>query len=91
MQMPARTPAMTAMTAMTLRSFPATASSSASALPARRWSKAGTACLRQARDALKEYVQIMRQVFAREQALSFDGKDYQSPIAGPAAPDSASR
>jgi F420-dependent oxidoreductase-like protein len=32
---------------------------------------------------LREYVQIMRQVFAREQPLAFDGKEYQIPYRGP--------
>ncbi|MEJ2131219.1 MAG: LLM class flavin-dependent oxidoreductase, partial [Gammaproteobacteria bacterium] len=34
---------------------------------------------------LKEYVQIMKQIFAREDVLTFDGKEYQIPYNGPGA------
>jgi F420-dependent oxidoreductase-like protein len=34
---------------------------------------------------LKEYIQVMKQIFARESALQFDGKEYQIPYRGPGA------
>jgi len=34
---------------------------------------------------LKEYVQIMKAIFAREGALTFEGKEYQIPYHGPVA------
>ena len=84
MQMPARTPAMAAMTAMTLaqlsgnRFIVGVGASGPQVVEGWHGVAYGRPVTR-----LKEYVQIMRQVFAREQALNFDGKEYQIPFRGP--------
>ena len=70
---------------------PAAASSSASARPARRWSRAGTASrTRKPLARTREYVEIIRQVLAREEPVDFQGEHYRA-AAAPAAPGSASR
>ena len=86
MQMPGRTPAMAAMTAMTLAQL----SNNRFIVGPRRVRSAG--CRRLAWCAygkpvtrLKEYIQVMKQIFAREDALNFDGKEYQIPYHGPGA------
>ena len=86
MQMPARTPAMAAMTAMTLaqlsgdRFIVGVGASGPQVIEGWHGVAYGKPVTR-----LKEYVQIMRRVFAREDALSFDGKEYQIPYRGPGA------
>ena len=84
MQMPARTPAMAAMTAMSLaqlsgnRFIVGIGASGPQVVEGWHGVPYGRPVTR-----LKEYVQVMRQVFAREEALSFDGKEYQIPYRGP--------
>jgi alkanesulfonate monooxygenase SsuD/methylene tetrahydromethanopterin reductase-like flavin-dependent oxidoreductase (luciferase family) len=84
MQMPARTPAMAAMTAMTLaqlsgnRFVVGVGASGPQVVEGWHGVAYGKPVTR-----LKEYVEIMRQVFAREQALSFEGREYQIPYRGP--------
>ena len=84
MQMPARTPTMAAMTAMTLaqlsgnRFIIGVGASGPQVIEGWHGVAYGRPVTR-----LKEYVQIMRRVFAREDALSFDGKEYQIPYKGP--------
>jgi F420-dependent oxidoreductase-like protein len=84
MQMPARTPAMAAMTAMTLaqlsgnRFIVGVGASGPQVVEGWHGVSYGKPVTR-----LREYVQIMRQVFAREQPLAFDGKEYQIPYRGP--------
>ena len=84
MQMPARTPAMAAMTAMTLaqlsgnRFIIGVGASGPQVVEGWHGVPYGRPVTR-----LKEYVQVMRQIFAREEALSFDGKEYQIPYLGP--------
>ena len=84
MQMPARTPAMAAMTAMTLaqlsgnRFIVGVGASGPQVVEGWHGVAYGRPVTR-----LKEYIEIMRQVFAREQALSFEGKEYQIPYRGP--------
>ena len=86
MQMPARTPTMAAMTAMTLaqlsgnRFIIGVGASGPQVIEGWHGVAYGRPVTR-----LKEYVQIMRRVFAREDALSFDGKEYQIPYKGPGA------
>jgi F420-dependent oxidoreductase-like protein len=84
MQMPARTPAMAAMTAMTLaqlsgnRFMVGVGASGPQVIEGWHGVAYGRPVTR-----LKEYVQIMRAIFAREEALSFEGKEYQVPYKGP--------
>jgi F420-dependent oxidoreductase-like protein len=84
MQMPARTPAMAAMTAMTLshlsgnRFIVGVGASGPQVVEGWHGVAYGKPVTR-----LKEYVEIMRKVFARADALSFDGKEYQIPYRGP--------
>jgi F420-dependent oxidoreductase-like protein len=84
MQMPARTPAMAAMTAMTLaqlsnnRFIVGVGASGPQVVEGWHGVAYGRPVTR-----LKEYVEIMRQVFARQEALSFEGKEYQIPYRGP--------
>src|SRR5262245_19485008 len=86
MQIPARTPAMAAMTAMTLaqlsnnRFIVGIGASGPQVVEGWHGVAYGRPVTR-----LKEYVQVMRQVFSREQALSFEGKEYQIPYRGPGA------
>jgi F420-dependent oxidoreductase-like protein len=84
MQMPARTPAMAAMTAMTLaqlsgnRFIVGVGASGPQVVEGWHGVAYGKPVTR-----LKEYVQILRKVFARTEPLSFDGKEYQIPYRGP--------
>jgi F420-dependent oxidoreductase-like protein len=84
MQMPARTPTMAAMTAMTLnqlsnnRFLIGIGASGPQVIEGWHGVAYGRPVTR-----LKEYVQIMQRVFAREDALSFEGKEYQIPYKGP--------
>src|SRR5262245_3280953 len=84
MQMPARTPALTAMTAMSLaqlsgnRFIVGLGASGPQVIEGWHGVAYGRPVSR-----LKEYVAIMRQIFAREDALSFEGREYQIPYRGP--------
>ena len=84
MQMPARSPAMTAMTAMTLaqlsnnRFIVGLGASGPQVVEGWHGVPYGKPVTR-----LKEYVQIMKKVFAREGALTFAGKEYEIPYRGP--------
>ena len=84
MQMPARTPAMAAMTAMSLaqhsgnRFIVGAGASGPQVIEGWHGVAYGRPVTR-----LKEYVQVMRRIFAREDALSFEGKEYQIPYRGP--------
>jgi F420-dependent oxidoreductase-like protein len=86
MQMPARTPAMTAMTAMSLaelsggRFIVGLGASGPQVVEGWHGVPYGKPVTR-----LKEYVQIMRQIFAREAPASFEGEMYQLPYTGPGA------
>jgi len=86
MQMPARTPAMTAMTAMSLaelsggRFIVGLGASGPQVIEGWHGVPYGKPVTR-----LKEYVQIMRQIFAREAPATFEGEMYQLPYAGPGA------
>lgn len=86
MQMPARTPAMAAMTAMTLaqlsgeRFLVGLGASGPQVVEGWHGVPYGRPVTR-----LKEYVQIMKQIFAREDVLTFDGREYQIPYNGPGA------
>ena len=83
MQMPARTPAMTAMTAMSLadlsggRFIVGLGASGPQVIEGWHGVAYGRPVTR-----LKEYIEIMRKVFAREEALHYEGKEYQIPYAG---------
>jgi len=83
MQMPARTPAMTAMTAMSLadlsggRFIVGLGASGPQVIEGWHGVAYGRPVTR-----LKEYVAIMKQVFAREGPLHFQGKEYQIPYEG---------
>jgi F420-dependent oxidoreductase-like protein len=84
MQMPARSPAMAAMTAMTLaqlsndRFIVGLGASGPQVVEGWHGVPYGRPVTR-----LKEYVQIMKAVFARQDALTFDGREYQIPYRGP--------
>lgn len=86
MQMPGRTPSMAAMTAMTLaqlsgnRFIVGVGASGPQVVEGWHGVPYGRPVTR-----LKEYVEIMRQIFAREGDLTFDGKEYQIPYRGPGA------
>lgn len=86
MQMPARTPAMAAMTAMTLaelsggRFICGVGASGPQVVEGWHGVPYGKPVTR-----LKEYVQIMKQIFRREAASTFDGKMYQLPYTGEGA------
>jgi F420-dependent oxidoreductase-like protein len=86
MQMPGRTPAMAAMTAMSLaqlsgnRFIVGVGASGPQVVEGWHGVPYGRPVTR-----LKEYVAIMKRIFAREGELSFDGKEYQIPYAGPGA------
>ncbi|MCZ6868993.1 MAG: LLM class F420-dependent oxidoreductase [Gammaproteobacteria bacterium] len=86
MQMPARTPTMAAMTAMTLaqlsgeRFIVGLGASGPQVVEGWHGVPYGRPVT-----GLKEYVQIMKQIFAREGVLTFDGKQYQIPYNGPGA------
>ncbi|NIP14137.1 MAG: LLM class F420-dependent oxidoreductase [Pseudomonadales bacterium] len=84
MQMPARTPAMAAMTAMSLaelsggRFIVGLGASGPQVVEGWHGVPYGKPMTR-----LREYVAIMRQIFAREDRLTFDGDMYQIPYTGP--------
>ena len=86
MQMPARTPAMAAMTAMSLaelsggRFICGLGASGPQVVEGWHGVAYGKPITR-----LKEYVQIMKAIFAREEKVSFEGKMYQLPYSGPGA------
>ena len=86
MQMPARTPAMTAMTAMSLaqlsggRFIVGLGASGPQVVEGWHGVAYGRPITR-----LKEYVALMRKIFAREEPVTFDGKEYQLPFTGEAA------
>lgn len=86
MQMPARSPAMTAMTAMSLaelsggRFIVGLGASGPQVVEGWHGVPYGKPVTR-----LKEYVQIMRQIFAREAPATFEGEMYQMPYTGPGA------
>ncbi len=86
MQMPARTPTMAAMTAMTLaqlsegRFIVGLGASGPQVVEGWHGERYGRPVTR-----LKEYTEIMKQVFAREGALTYQGKEYQMPYTGPGA------
>ena len=83
MQMPARSPAMAAMTAMSLaglsggRFICGLGASGPQVVEGWHGVPYGKPVTR-----LKEYIQIMRQIFAREAPATFDGKVYQLPYTG---------
>ena len=83
MQMPARTPAMTAMTAMTLASLSGNrfilgvGASGPQVVEGWHGVRYGRPITR-----LKEYVTVLRRIFAREGALTFEGREYQIPFRG---------
>ena len=83
MQMPARSPAMAAMTAMTLaelsggRFICGLGASGPQVVEGWHGVPYGKPVTR-----LREYIQIMKQIFRREGAATFDGKMYQLPYAG---------
>jgi len=86
MQMPARTPAMAAMTALTLselsggRFICGLGASGPQVVEGWHGVPYGKPVTR-----LREYVQIMKQIFAREAPLTFEGDVYQLPYSGPGA------
>ena len=86
MQMPARTPAMAAMTAMSLaelsggRFIAGLGASGPQVVEGWHGVPYGKPVSR-----LREYVQIMKSIFAREGALEFEGKVYQMPYSGEGA------
>ena len=83
MQMPARTPAMTAMTAMTLASLSGNrfilgvGASGPQVVEGWHGVRYGRPITR-----LKEYIAVLRKIFAREAPLTFEGKEYQIPFRG---------
>ena len=86
MQMPARTPAMAAMTAMSLaglsggRFICGLGASGPQVVEGWHGVPYGRPVTR-----LKEYVQIMKQIFARKEKATFEGKVYQLPYTGEGA------
>jgi F420-dependent oxidoreductase-like protein len=86
MQMPARTPAMTAMTAMTLdalsggRFILGLGPSGPQVVEGWHGVPYGKPLTR-----TKEYIQIIRKILAREAPLEFKGEEYQIPYTGPGA------
>ena len=86
MQMPGRTPALAAMTAMTVaqlsnnRFIVGLGASGPQVVEGWHGVPYGKPVTR-----LKEYIQIMKKIFAREEALHFEGKEYQIPYHGPGA------
>lgn len=86
MQMPARTPAMAAMTAMSLaelsggRFICGLGASGPQVVEGWHGVAYGKPITR-----LREYVRIMKDIFAREAPATFDGRMYQMPYAGPGA------
>ena len=86
MQMPARSPAMTAMTAMSLaelsggRFILGLGASGPQVVEGWHGVAYGKPVTR-----LKEYIKIVKQIVAREEKVTFDGAMYQLPYAGPGA------
>jgi len=86
MQMPARTPTMAAMTAMSLaqlsegRFIVGLGASGPQVVEGWHGERYGRPVTR-----LKEYTEVMKKVFAREEALTYEGKEYQMPYNGPGA------
>jgi F420-dependent oxidoreductase-like protein len=86
MQMPARTPAMTAMTAMTLAALSGgrfvlgIGPSGPQVVEGWHGVAYGKPILR-----TREYIEIVRKIFARNAPLTFAGEHYQIPYAGPDA------
>jgi F420-dependent oxidoreductase-like protein len=86
MQMPARTPTMTAMTAMTLaglsgnRFIVGLGASGPQVVEGWHGVRYGRPVTR-----LKEYIAVLRKIFSREAALTFEGKEYQIPYRGEGA------
>ena len=86
LQMQARTPAMTAMTAMTLdgltngRFLIGIGPSNPQVIEGWHGVPYGKPLQR-----YREYIAIIRKILKREEALSFDGKEYQIPYRGPGA------
>ncbi len=86
MQMPARTPAMAAMTAMSLaglsggRFICGLGASGPQVVEGWHGVPYGRPVTR-----LKEYIQIMKQIFARKEKTTFEGKVYQLPYTGEGA------
>lgn len=86
MQVPARTPAMAAMTAMTLsqlsggRFIVGLGASGPQVIEGWHGVPYGKPVSR-----VREYIEIMRAIFAREAPLTYDGKQYQMPYTGEGA------
>jgi F420-dependent oxidoreductase-like protein len=86
MQIPARTPACTAMTAMTLnqlsggRFLLGIGPSGPQVVEGWHGVPYGRPVTR-----TREYVAILRKIFARQEPVAFDGKEYQLPYGGPGA------
>ena len=86
MQMPARSPAMAAMTAMSLaqlsgnRFIAGVGASGPQVIEGWHGVPYGKPVTR-----LREYIAIMKQIFARQAPSTFDGKQYQLPYTGPGA------
>ena len=86
MQMPARTPAMAAMTSMSLaqlsgnRFIAGVGASGPQVIEGWHGVPYGKPVTR-----LREYIAIMKQIFAREAATTFEGKEYQLPYTGSGA------
>ncbi len=86
MQMPARTPAMCAMQAMTVdqlsggRMIVGLGPSGPQVVEGWHGVAYGKPLVR-----TREYIEIMRKVFARQEPVAYDGKEYQIPYRGPGA------
>lgn len=86
MQIPARTPAMTAMTTMTLdalsggRMLVGLGLSGPQVVEGWHGQPYGKPAVR-----LREYVAILRKIWAREEPVEFDGQEYHLPYKGPGA------
>jgi alkanesulfonate monooxygenase SsuD/methylene tetrahydromethanopterin reductase-like flavin-dependent oxidoreductase (luciferase family) len=85
MQMPARTPAMTAMTATTLDQISGGRFLLGSVPRARRWSRAGTASPTASRCSARASTSRSCADLAREEPLEYQGEHYQIPYQGPDA------
>ncbi len=85
-QMPARTPAMCAMQAMTVdqlsggRMIVGLGPSGPQVVEGWHGVPYGKPLVR-----TREYIEIMRKIFARQEAVAYDGKEYQIPYRGPGA------
>ncbi len=86
MQMPARTPAMAAMTAMTLdqlsggRFLMGVGASGPQVVEGWHGMQYGNPIVR-----AREYIEVLRKIWAREQPLEYQGTHYQIPYKGPGA------